>query len=210
MAAAPAYSASPDRALLPALDHEHDVRAVSRRPRAAQSGRTHWEVADAGDAASLRTVLEGTDVVYYLVHSLGSPDFEERDRACGGDRRPRGRARRSHPAHLPGWTGRRRTRAVAASAQPDRDRPAPGIREGPGDSAARGHDPRPGRVRPDLAGLQDSVRSLGEVRPRLGVAAVYLYLVQVVLLCGYVVSLALARIPAPTDRRPGQLAGALG
>jgi uncharacterized protein YbjT (DUF2867 family) len=28
----------------------------------------------------VRRVLEGTQVVYYLVHSLGSPDFEERDR----------------------------------------------------------------------------------------------------------------------------------
>jgi uncharacterized protein YbjT (DUF2867 family) len=63
-----------------ALDREHDVVAVSRRPRAAQSERTHWAVADASDPASVRRVLEGTQVVYYLVHSLGSPDFEERDR----------------------------------------------------------------------------------------------------------------------------------
>jgi uncharacterized protein YbjT (DUF2867 family) len=68
------------RVLLPALDREHDVVAVSRRPRAAQSERTHWAVADASDPASVRRVLEGTQVVYYLVHSLDSPDFEERDR----------------------------------------------------------------------------------------------------------------------------------
>ena len=68
------------RALLPALDREHEVVAVSRRPRAAQSERTHWAVADASDPASVRRVLEGTQVVYYLVHSLDSPDFEERDR----------------------------------------------------------------------------------------------------------------------------------
>jgi uncharacterized protein YbjT (DUF2867 family) len=68
------------RALLPALDQEHEVVAVSRRPRTAPSGRSHWAVADAGDAGSVRRVLEGTEVVYYLVHSLGSPDFEERDR----------------------------------------------------------------------------------------------------------------------------------
>jgi uncharacterized protein YbjT (DUF2867 family) len=68
------------RVLLAALDHEHDVVAVSRRPRAAQSQRTHWAVADARDPASVRRVLEGTQVVYYLVHSLDSPDFEERDR----------------------------------------------------------------------------------------------------------------------------------
>ena len=68
------------RSLLPALDREHEVIAVSRRPRAAQSERTHWAVADASDPASVRRVLEGTQVVYYLVHSLDSPDFEERDR----------------------------------------------------------------------------------------------------------------------------------
>ena len=68
------------RALLPVLDQEHEVVAVSRRPRTAPSERTHWAVADAGDPASVRRVLEGTEVVYYLVHSLGSPDFEERDR----------------------------------------------------------------------------------------------------------------------------------
>jgi uncharacterized protein YbjT (DUF2867 family) len=68
------------RALLPALDREHEVVAVSRRPRTAQSGRARWAVADAGDAPSVRRVLEGTEVIYYLVHSLASPDFEERDR----------------------------------------------------------------------------------------------------------------------------------
>jgi uncharacterized protein YbjT (DUF2867 family) len=68
------------RALLPHLDREHEVVAVSRRPRAARSERTHWAVADASDAASVRRVLQGTEVVYYLVHSLDSPDFEERDR----------------------------------------------------------------------------------------------------------------------------------
>ena len=68
------------RVLLAALDHEHDVVAVSRRSRAAPSERTHWAVADASDPASVRRVLEATQVVYYLVHSLDSPDFEERDR----------------------------------------------------------------------------------------------------------------------------------
>jgi uncharacterized protein YbjT (DUF2867 family) len=68
------------RVLLPALDREHEVVAVSRRPRAAQSERTHWAVADASDPASVRRVLDETQVVYYLVHSLDSPDFEERDR----------------------------------------------------------------------------------------------------------------------------------
>ena len=68
------------RVLLAALGREHEVVAVSRRPRTAPSERTHWAVADASDPASVRRVLEGTQVVYYLVHSLDSPDFEERDR----------------------------------------------------------------------------------------------------------------------------------
>jgi uncharacterized protein YbjT (DUF2867 family) len=68
------------QALLPSLDREHQVVAVSRRPHAAQSERTRWALADAKDAASVRRVLEGAEVVYYLVHSLDSPDFEERDR----------------------------------------------------------------------------------------------------------------------------------
>jgi uncharacterized protein YbjT (DUF2867 family) len=38
-----------------------------------------WKTADATDAVSVARVLEGADVAYYLVHSLGSADFEERD-----------------------------------------------------------------------------------------------------------------------------------
>ena len=32
--------------------------------------------ADANDAESVRRALEGVDVAYYLVHSLGTSDFE--------------------------------------------------------------------------------------------------------------------------------------
>ena len=67
------------RALVPLLADEHDVVAVSRRPPSDGEG-IHWEAADATDGPSLRRVLEGVDVVYYLVHSLGTADFEERDR----------------------------------------------------------------------------------------------------------------------------------
>jgi uncharacterized protein YbjT (DUF2867 family) len=66
-------------ALVPLIAEEHDVVAVSRRPPSDDDG-THWRVADATDAASLRRVLAGVDVVYYLIHSLGTADFEERDR----------------------------------------------------------------------------------------------------------------------------------
>ena len=67
------------RALLPLLADEHDLVAVSRRVPSDEQG-IHWEAADATDGPSLRRVLEGVDVVYYLVHSLGTADFEERDR----------------------------------------------------------------------------------------------------------------------------------
>jgi uncharacterized protein YbjT (DUF2867 family) len=66
------------RALLPALAAEQEVVAVSRNPRPPQKGIT-WVVADVTDAPAVRRALDGADVVYYLVHSLGSADFEERD-----------------------------------------------------------------------------------------------------------------------------------
>jgi uncharacterized protein YbjT (DUF2867 family) len=59
------------RALVPALDERADVVAVSRRGPVA---------ADVTKAADVRRVLEGVDVVYYLVHSLGSGDFTAVDR----------------------------------------------------------------------------------------------------------------------------------
>jgi uncharacterized protein YbjT (DUF2867 family) len=65
-------------ALLPVLRSEHDVVAVSRRPRPPEPGVT-WAVAEVTDSAQVAAVLAGADVVYYLVHSLGSADFEERD-----------------------------------------------------------------------------------------------------------------------------------
>ena len=59
----------------------HEVVAVSRRGGA---DRPHVEAvaADAGDAAALVQALRGCEVVYHLVHSLGTADFEERDRAA--------------------------------------------------------------------------------------------------------------------------------
>ncbi len=67
------------RALLPLLAGDHSVVAVSRRPRDTVSG-VRWVVADAASGAGLAEALEGADVGYYLVHSLGSRDFEDRDR----------------------------------------------------------------------------------------------------------------------------------
>jgi uncharacterized protein YbjT (DUF2867 family) len=64
--------------LLPLLAREHEVVAISRKPRESEAG-IEWREADASDAASVRQALEGVEVAYYLVHSLGTSDFEERD-----------------------------------------------------------------------------------------------------------------------------------
>ena len=66
------------RPLVDALAQEHDVTAVSRREHADANGVT-WAVADAKDGDSVARVLEGADVAYYLVHSLGAADFEAED-----------------------------------------------------------------------------------------------------------------------------------
>lgn len=69
------------RPLVDALAAEHEVVGVARTPP-APDGRIEWIAADATDAAATRAALAGTEVVYHLVHSLGSGDFEERDRAA--------------------------------------------------------------------------------------------------------------------------------
>jgi len=66
------------RPLVDALAQEHDVTAVSRREHADADGVT-WAIADAKDADSVARVLEGAEVAYYLVHSLGAADFEAED-----------------------------------------------------------------------------------------------------------------------------------
>ena len=67
------------RVLVPLLAKKHDVLALSRRPQEPSAG-ARPAVADATDGASLRKVFEDVDVAYHLVHSLGSRDFEQRDR----------------------------------------------------------------------------------------------------------------------------------
>jgi uncharacterized protein YbjT (DUF2867 family) len=66
------------RALVPTLAREHDVIAVSRQARQTEDGAT-WAAADVTDADAVRRVLAGVDAAYYLVHSLGARDFEQRD-----------------------------------------------------------------------------------------------------------------------------------
>jgi uncharacterized protein YbjT (DUF2867 family) len=67
------------RALVPLL-HQHDVTAVSRQPR--EDDAVRWLVADAAAGDGVAEAVEGAEVVYYLVHSLGARDFEEQDRAA--------------------------------------------------------------------------------------------------------------------------------
>ncbi|MEP6852158.1 MAG: NAD(P)H-binding protein [bacterium] len=59
----------------------HDVRAMTRRPESYR-GAGAAVAGDVNDADSLRKPLSGVDVAYYLVHSLGSADFEARDAAA--------------------------------------------------------------------------------------------------------------------------------
>jgi uncharacterized protein YbjT (DUF2867 family) len=66
------------RALVPALAERGEVVAVSRS--GGDGGAARAVAADVTDAEAVRRALEGVDVVYYLVHSLGSPDYAARDR----------------------------------------------------------------------------------------------------------------------------------
>lgn len=69
------------------LDAGHEVRALARHPERlagrewAGSSQVELVEADASDLDQIRSALEGTDVAYYLIHSLGTgPTFEARDR----------------------------------------------------------------------------------------------------------------------------------
>jgi uncharacterized protein YbjT (DUF2867 family) len=72
------------QALLPLLADAHEVVAVSRNPRESSNG-TRWVTADAAAGTGVAAAVEGADVVYYLVHSLGSRDFEEQDRQAAAN-----------------------------------------------------------------------------------------------------------------------------
>lgn len=56
----------------------HRVRAMTRRPD-GYDGAGEPMAGDVDDPASLSAALTGIDVAYYLVHALGSDDFESRD-----------------------------------------------------------------------------------------------------------------------------------
>jgi uncharacterized protein YbjT (DUF2867 family) len=65
--------------LVPALlEQGHRVRAMTRHPD-TYHGPGEPVFGDVGDKDSLREALRGMDAAYYLVHSLDSDDFEQRD-----------------------------------------------------------------------------------------------------------------------------------
>jgi uncharacterized protein YbjT (DUF2867 family) len=67
------------RRLVPALVAEgHDVRAMTRRPK-AYDGPGEPVAGNVDDRESLLGPLEGVDVAYYLVHALDDADFERKD-----------------------------------------------------------------------------------------------------------------------------------
>jgi uncharacterized protein YbjT (DUF2867 family) len=68
------------RALVPALAERMDVTAVSRSGDAPAAERVQPVAADALEPQSLRPALDGVDIVYYLVHSLGQANFGDVDR----------------------------------------------------------------------------------------------------------------------------------
>jgi uncharacterized protein YbjT (DUF2867 family) len=68
--------------LAPALEEAgHEVRAMTRHPD-TYSGAGTPVPGDVGDEASLRAALADCEAAYYLVHSLDSPDFQEKDAAA--------------------------------------------------------------------------------------------------------------------------------
>jgi len=68
------------RALVPVLAESEEVVAISRRPGGPAHGGVRALAADATNAAAVRQALEGVEVAFYLVHSLGAPDYAAVDR----------------------------------------------------------------------------------------------------------------------------------
>ena len=118
------------RALVPALAQRGEVVAVSRRGDAPDSqGSVERSPPTSRTATSLRAALEGVDVAYYLVHSLGSRDFAELDRrAAENVAREAERAGVQQIVYL-GGLGDDRPDLSAAPAQPGRHGRSPRLRE---------------------------------------------------------------------------------
>jgi uncharacterized protein YbjT (DUF2867 family) len=70
------------RPLIEHLSLNHDVVGIARTPPRTARERVEWVAADATDAGAMHRALDSVDIVYHLVHSLGSRDFEALDRAA--------------------------------------------------------------------------------------------------------------------------------
>jgi uncharacterized protein YbjT (DUF2867 family) len=66
------------RHLVARLRGGHDVCVMSRNGAATRGG-VRTVVGDASDPSSLRNAFDGTEVAYYLIHSLDRADFAEAD-----------------------------------------------------------------------------------------------------------------------------------
>ena len=69
------------------IERGHEVRCLTRQPGklrgVAWSDLAEIAIGDALDRPSLDAPMQGVDVVYYLVHSIGTgADFEESDRTA--------------------------------------------------------------------------------------------------------------------------------
>ena len=67
-------------ALVSVLAESEEVVAVSRRPDGSPGEGVRIVAADVTDATSIRRSLKGVEVAYYLVHSLGTPNYANVDR----------------------------------------------------------------------------------------------------------------------------------
>lgn len=72
------------QSLLPLLAAEHEVVAVSRGAHTLEGG-VRWAEGDVTAGSGLEEALRGADIVVYLVHSLGSRNFEQQDRVAAGN-----------------------------------------------------------------------------------------------------------------------------
>jgi uncharacterized protein YbjT (DUF2867 family) len=70
------------RPLVNAFAAGHHVTAVSRRGSVGSGRGVTAVAADATDSEAMARALDGAEVVYHLVHSLGHSDFEATDRAA--------------------------------------------------------------------------------------------------------------------------------
>ncbi len=70
------------RPLIEHLSLNHDLVGIARTPPRTARERVEWVAADAVDAGAMHRALDSVDIVYHLVHSLGSRDFEALDRAA--------------------------------------------------------------------------------------------------------------------------------